>query len=65
MASKKVLTLALWLSIGVIAGCAAPTPLTPQEQANLDYGSYPTDFKQIIDEYLNGVLKDPYSKKVD
>jgi hypothetical protein len=47
----------------LLSGCVSPP--TADEVAKLDYGSYPADYKQSIERYLNVVLKDPDSKKIE
>ncbi len=49
-------TLALLLN-----GCAAPSA---EDLAKADYGSYPSNYEQIIKRHLDMVLKDPESAKV-
>lgn len=46
-----------------MTGCV--TPPTPDEMAKIDYGSYPSDYENIINRYLRQVLKDPDSAKVE
>ena len=48
------------VSILLLAVSACATP-TAEELANADFGSYPTDYKQIVKSYTNNLLKDPYS----
>jgi hypothetical protein len=45
----------------LMAGCA--TAPTQQELAEADYGSYPSDYEQIIKNYMFTVLKDPESAR--
>lgn len=60
--SKVVITMSL-LVASFLSGCASPP--TAEEIAKLDYGSYPTDYKRSVERYLDMVLKDPESKKVE
>ena len=46
-----------------IAGCA--TRPTEQELTNADYGSYPSDYEQLIRRHMQSVLKDPDSARYD
>jgi hypothetical protein len=55
---SKVLVLALAVFALFLSGCAAPTP---EEIARADYGTYPSNYEQIIKSYLSTVLKDPSS----
>jgi hypothetical protein len=34
-----------------------------QEKANADYGAYPKNYKNIVKNYMQGVLKDPESAR--
>lgn len=36
---------------------------SPVEIANFDYGEYPTNYEEIIKDYLNEILVDPFSIK--
>lgn len=42
-----------------ISGCA--TMPTPEQAANADYGSYPSNYESIVKNYYNSILKDPGS----
>ncbi len=50
------------LICAVLSGCAS---FTPKELADLDYGHYPFDYKEIIQQHLNRSLKDPASAILD
>ena len=52
---KKIV---LILSILGISGCAA---VKPSDWQNLEYGAKPIEYKSIIETYMAGKLKDPYS----
>lgn len=45
-----------------LSACAT---FTPDELANLDYGAYPENYKQIISSYFARNLKDPSSAIVE
>lgn len=53
------------LAVGCLTGCFAPLPkyldLTSEETANADYGAFPQDYSQIIKDFMQTRLKDPYS----
>ena len=49
--------------VGLLSGCAQPP--TQDELSRIDYGSYPTNYKQTVERYLDRVLKDPGSKQVE
>lgn len=51
---------ALAFAVLLLVGCATPTQ---QELATADYGSYPTDFEQIIKNHMQATLKDPESAR--
>ncbi|EME72012.1 hypothetical protein H261_00495 [Paramagnetospirillum caucaseum] len=52
-----------WLVAAVmVSGCAT---YSPEEIASLDYGPYPTNYKEIIQSRLNGTLKDPMSAQIE
>lgn len=56
---KRILAI---LAVCVLAsGCV--TPPTPREFAVADYGSYPSDYEQIVKSYMQFVLKDPESAR--
>lgn len=59
---KVMMTLAA-LCLGLLSGCA--TPLSNEEISKLDYGSYPADYKQVVERHLDRVLKDPGSKQIE
>lgn len=50
-----------------LVGCvvAPQTPAyykpAPEEEASADYGAFPSDYKQIITDFMQSKLKDPYS----
>jgi hypothetical protein len=46
--------------VGLI-GCAAAHKPTPEQIAVADYGSYPEDYRQIVEDYMKKILIDPYS----
>jgi hypothetical protein len=47
----------------VLSGCA--TQPTPEELANIDYGSPPSNYEQQIRHYFEARLFDPYSAHYD
>lgn len=47
----------------VLAGCA--TPPTEQELASADYGAYPGDYEQVVEGYMQSILKDPDSARYE
>lgn len=55
---KRLLSLVMVLLLASLAGCATKT----QEEIDaLDYGPYPTQYEQIVKDYMDDVLFDPYS----
>lgn len=56
----KHIAYALLAAILFITGCAT-TKLTPAQEAAADYGEYPTNYEEIVKEYFNSSLVDPYS----
>ena len=62
MLKKTVQIFGYFLTTLTISGCSS---LPTQEQiAGLDYGTYPVEYKNIIQNYLDFSLKDPDSRKV-
>lgn len=58
---KTKLLLAMALSI-FLTGCANNPPVaTAAQLAGADYGKYPENYQQIVKDYYNKVLFDPYS----
>jgi hypothetical protein len=55
---KTFLVLPLFL---FIVGCAAMIAPSKEEAANADYGSYPSDYEDIVSNWINETLFDPYS----
>lgn len=49
------------LVIILIIGCRGPLSLKQLDKA--DYGTYPTNYKEIIKEYNSRILVDPYSAR--
>ncbi len=45
-----------------LTACATPTP--PYQPTAEDFGSPPTDYQNKVNDYLDGVLLDPDSKRV-
>ncbi len=54
----KIISLVLLI---LLCGCAAMNKPTPEQLANANYGSYPSDYKDVIQNYFARVLIDPYS----
>ena len=52
------------LFVAVLVGGCASRP-TQQEMSAADYGSYPTDYEQIIRSYMQRTLKDPESARYE
>lgn len=50
--------------VGLI-GCAAAHKPTPEKIAVADYGSYPENYRQIVEDYMKKILIDPYSAVYD
>lgn len=60
---RNLLFFPLYAIFLVMVGCVkAPTTM---EVNNADYGTYPTNYEEVIKAYLGNVLKDPYSAKVE
>lgn len=59
----KIKIFSFFLISLLVSGCV--TAPTQDEIGNYDYGDYPKDYKKIIESYLNNVLKDPDSKKIE
>ncbi|MDD2542542.1 MAG: hypothetical protein PHH28_16095, partial [Desulfuromonadaceae bacterium] len=47
------------LFVGVLAGCVHSP--TAAERASADYGSYPSNYQALVQQYLYAKLKDPSS----
>jgi len=68
-----VRTILMFLSgVILLSGCALdpsdPPPPAPPSKAQLasaDYGSYPSDYKNVIETYMDQELKDPESARYD
>lgn len=58
----KLQILVMLLTISLL-GCAVPP--TEEQLRNADYGPYPYDYKEIITNHLDKILKDPDSAQVD
>lgn len=62
----KLLIVSLLVSMVAFIGCATYTIAvdyqpTPDEIATADYGGFPSDYQQIIKDFMQTRLKDPYS----
>lgn len=53
------LTVAIGTLTLLLGGCALPP--SPEELANADFGSYPSNYEATIRSYMSTRLKDPYS----
>ena len=42
-------------------GCATVHKPTPEQIATADYGSYPNNYRQVVEDYMRKILIDPYS----
>ena len=47
----------------LVIGCASVVKITPEQKVNADYGDYPDNYQQLIKEYFEARLFDPYSAK--
>jgi hypothetical protein len=54
---KVKLVLAMLAGI-MLAGCAAPSP---SEMASADYGAYPDNYQEVVQNFMAATLKDPGS----
>ena len=60
--SKRLAAISLTVA-GFLVGCAqAPTRT---ELSQIDYGSYPSDYKKSVERYLDMVLRDPGGKQIE
>ncbi len=75
---KLITTLAIASLVASISGCVSvpdfpPTPIPtttptaptapPVKEADIDYGTYPENYKEIISDYMQSKLKDPESAR--
>lgn len=54
----------IWLVAVVLLfslGCAGMQKPTPEQLANANYGSFPTNYKEITTQIISTMLIDPYS----
>ncbi len=58
----RALILSLFVVL-IVGGCASRP--TQQEMAAADYGSYPSDYEQVIRNYMQRILKDPESARYE
>ena len=49
------------LSALLLGGCAAMIAPTPQEMAVADYGPYPENYKEIVNDWIHKTFFDPSS----
>ena len=45
----------------LLTGCATMNVPTPEQEASADYGSFPGNYKEVIQEHMQRALKDPDS----
>jgi hypothetical protein len=45
----------------MLFGCAAMNKPSPEQITNADYGGYPADYQQVIQDRLSKTMYDPYS----
>lgn len=55
----KTWKLAVLATAAMLSACALRP--SQDELAHADYGPYPTEYKQIVEAYMSGILKDPGS----
>lgn len=55
---RKMIFVAVVCAAGMSACAQRPTP---QELSKADYGTYPIDYKEIVESYMRKALFDPYS----
>ena len=61
---KKVLNVTVLIVVAyLVVGCASVAKITPEQKASADYGAYPDNYQQLIKEYFEVRLFDPYSAK--
>ncbi len=60
MRSIKIFALLIF-TLFTIMGCASMNKPTPAQITNADYGSYPDNYKNIVENYMARMLFDPYS----
>ena len=59
---KTLITVSLMV-VFLITGCVAAKVPTKVEQANANYGNFPSDYKQIVHAYISSILVDPPSAR--
>jgi len=52
------------LSVFLLSGCGLKQP-TPAELTSADYGTFPESYEQIVKDYMEKKLFDPYSAHFD
>lgn len=60
--SKQLVAMVFTVAI-LLAGCASKP--TPQDLASADYGTYPSDYEEIVKKYMDMRLKDPDSARYE
>lgn len=56
---KSNLAFAALVGVIFVAGCALRP--SDSELAQADYGGYPSDYREVVESYMSGILKDPGS----
>jgi hypothetical protein len=56
--SRAILSFA---TCSLLCGCAAMTAPNSAQIAAADYGQYPTNYREIVDEWMRDTLYDPHS----
>lgn len=55
--------IATFIIAGFLVGCAQMIAPSREEINNADYGFYPTDYKEMVQRYIDDNFYDPYSVK--
>lgn len=63
MCTKAIRIMVVLSLMGLFSGCATMARLTPEQLASADYGDYPHDYQQLVKDYFETILFDPYSAK--
>jgi hypothetical protein len=61
-AKPKLLVLCAVLTFS-FSGCSTAPSI--KELSTADYGAFPADYKELVQNYMNGVLKDPESARYE
>ena len=63
---RKILFLFLASALAMsTVGCGGSSVPTPQQLMTANYGTYPTEYRDIIKRYMHGLLIDPYSAQYE